>query len=210
MRLRITFHKTDAMRFTGHLDLHRTWERTFRRASLPLAYSHGFHPQPRINLACALPLGFTSQSEVADIWLQADLPVDVIKTDLEKAVPPGIEIVSVEELDPRLPALQTQVQSSEYEITLLDHTLKLDERIRDLLSCSSLPRERRGKIYDLRPLIEELSCLTDDAQGRPRLLVRLAARASATGRPEEVLAALNVSPEAARVHRTKLIFEPGV
>jgi radical SAM-linked protein len=44
------------MRYTGHLDLHRAWERTFRRARLPLAYSQGFHPQPRLNLACALPL----------------------------------------------------------------------------------------------------------------------------------------------------------
>jgi radical SAM-linked protein len=210
MRLRVTFQKTDAMRFTGHLDLHRTWERTFRRAGLSLAYSHGFHPQPRINLACALPLGFTSQCEVADIWLQENRPVEEIKAGLDRAVPPGIEIVSVEEMDPRLPALQIQVQSSVYEITLLDHTMKLEERIQDLLSASSLPRERRGKEYDLRPLIEALDRLNNDPHGRPRLQVRLSARANATGRPEEVLAALGISPEAARVHRTELIFEPGV
>ena len=46
------FSKTDAMRYTGHLDLHRAWERTFRRAGLPLAYTQGFSPHPRINLAC--------------------------------------------------------------------------------------------------------------------------------------------------------------
>ncbi len=59
-RLRLTFAKTAAMRYTGHLDLHTTWERTLRRARLPLAYSQGFHPQPKIQLASALPLGFTS------------------------------------------------------------------------------------------------------------------------------------------------------
>ncbi len=195
------------MRFTGHLDLHRTWERTFRRASLPLEYSHGFHPQPRINLACALPLGFTSQSEVADAWLQADFPVADIRDALSRAVPPGIEILDVEEIDPHLPALQTQVLSAEYLITLLDYTATLDERITELLSNSSLPRERRGKAYDLRPLIEELRRLPNDEQGRPRLLVRLAARAGATGRPEELLTALNIIPESARVHRTRLFFE---
>ncbi len=195
------------MRFTGHLDLHRTWERTFRRAGLPLAYSHGFHPQPRINLACALPLGFTSQSEVADVWLQADLPVPDIRAALNRAVPPGIEIMDVEEMDPRLPALQTQVLSAEYLITLLDYTAQLDDRIADLLSNSSLPRERRGKAYDLRPLIEELLRLPNDDQGHPRLLVRLAARAGATGRPEELLTALEITPESARVHRTRLFFE---
>jgi radical SAM-linked protein len=48
------------MRYTGHLDLYRTWERTLRRAGLPLAYSQGFKPHPRIVLACALPLGCTT------------------------------------------------------------------------------------------------------------------------------------------------------
>ena len=61
------------MRFTGHLDLHRAWERTFRRAGLPLAYSQGFNPHPRLNLASALPLGFTSEGEVIDVWLEQDL-----------------------------------------------------------------------------------------------------------------------------------------
>lgn len=78
MRLRLTFAKTDAMRFTGNLDLHRTWERTIRRAGLPLAYSQGFHPQPRLNLASALPLGFTSQFEMVDVWLENEMPLEQI------------------------------------------------------------------------------------------------------------------------------------
>ena len=58
MRLRITFAKTDEMRFTGHLDLHRTWERIFRRAGLPLAYSQGFHPQPAHQPGLRTTFGF--------------------------------------------------------------------------------------------------------------------------------------------------------
>jgi radical SAM-linked protein len=119
MRLRITFRKTDAMRFTGHLDLHRTWERTFRRAGLPLAYSHGFHPQPRINLACALPLGFTSQSEVADVWIENNLPLADIKAALDRAAPPGIEILEIEELDPPN-ILANSVAAAGCQATLLD------------------------------------------------------------------------------------------
>ncbi len=53
MRLRITFSKQGALRYTGHLDLHKIWERTARRAGLPLAYSQGFHPHPQIQLAAA-------------------------------------------------------------------------------------------------------------------------------------------------------------
>ena len=64
MRIRITFVKQGALRYTGHLDLHKLWERAARRAELPLAYSQGFHPQPKMNMAAALPLGFSSRCEV--------------------------------------------------------------------------------------------------------------------------------------------------
>ena len=61
MRIRITFSKTAAMRYTGHLDLHRAWERTFRRAGLPLAYSQGFHPQP---LGQKIGMGFYGKNRL--------------------------------------------------------------------------------------------------------------------------------------------------
>ncbi len=208
MRLRITFAKTDEMRFTGHLDLHRTWERIFRRAGLPLAYSQGFHPQPRINLASALPLGFTSEAELADVWLETTLPLDHIRKALTPALPPGLKLIEIQEADLRAPSLQTQVVASEYLVTLLDPVEHLDERILEVISASSLPRDRRGKKYDLRPLILELARLPDDEKGRGRLKMRLTAVEGATGRPEEVLIALDIAPEAARVHRTSLYFQP--
>jgi hypothetical protein len=74
------------------------------------------------------------------------------------------------------------------------------------MAASVLPRQRRGKPYDLRPLIETLERLPDDVYGLPRLRVRLAARESATGRPEELLEALGIRHETARVHRTQLIL----
>ena len=69
------------MQFTGHLDLILTWERTFRRASLPLAYSEGFNPRPIINLAAPLPLGFISTAEIGDFWLSEYLnPGEVLES----------------------------------------------------------------------------------------------------------------------------------
>ncbi len=70
MRARITFSKQGALRYTGHLDLHRLWERAMRRADLPLSYSQGFHPQPKISLASALPLGFASRCRSLGCALQ--------------------------------------------------------------------------------------------------------------------------------------------
>jgi len=205
MRLRILFSKTEAMRYTGHLDLHRSWERTFRRSRLPLAYSQGFHPQPRINLACALPLGFTSQAELVDIWIEDTLPIENIQAALERAVPPGIQIHSIQSVDLRLPSLPSQVQAVEYDILFLEETPDIQLRLEALLGSASLVRERREKTYDLRPLIEEISLLPPDPSGHCRLYVRLTAQVGATGRPEELLSALGYDPASTRVHRTKII-----
>jgi radical SAM-linked protein len=220
MRLRITFSKQGALRYTGHLDLHNLLERAARRAGLPLAYSQGFHPQPKINIASALPLGFSSRAEVMDIWLMTDCEIPRLRIDLQAALPTGIQILVAEQVDDRAPALQTQVVSAEYEVTLSEDTStspsasasNLTSRLAAIMEAVSLPRERRGKPYDLRPLIEELA-LTPvpsprEAYGRGgKIFMRLAAREGATGRPEEVLAELGIPVESARVERTRLLFQ---
>jgi uncharacterized protein (DUF2344 family) len=261
MRLRIIFSKNGALRYTGHLDLQTTWERTVRRAGLPLAYTHGFHPGPKIQIASALPLGFIGRAEIVDIWLeepaatpepgdhvgaglactnaedigvpaQGDHKGRPYRDLLQRAAPPGLTVLSVEQVAETGPALQTQVTSAEYEVTLLDPLdgNELAKNLAATLATESLPRQRRGKTYDLRPLIEELSLLpselsalpatagaprsgshTDPGKGQPerpeaRLFMRLAARAGATARPEEVLDVLGIPPDAARIERTRLIL----
>jgi radical SAM-linked protein len=209
-RIRITFSKQGALRYTGHLDLHKLWERAARRAELPLSYSQGFHPQPKISLASALPLGFSSQAEVMDIRLNEEVPHEEILARLGENLPSGIKVLSIESVDERAPALQTQVGSAEYQVILTEPIdgSELKRNVDDLLKSESLPRERRGKKYDLRPLIDELAIstlnLNDD---KPGLFMRLAAREGATGRPEEVLEALGISADTARVERTRLIFQ---
>lgn len=194
------------MRYTGHLDLFRTWERTIRRAGLPLAYSMGFRPHPRLNLAAALPLGFTSECEVLDIWLERELETIEIIERLQQALPPGIELHRVKAVELRAPALQREVTAAEYLVTLLEGVPDLDARIVEILEAEHLLRDRRGRKYDLRPLILELTRLPDTSTGNARILMRLAAREGATGRPEEVVRALGGKAERARFHRLRLIF----
>lgn len=210
MRLRIHFSKNDLMRFTGHLDLHRAWERIFRRAGLPLAYSQGFSPHPRINLASALPLGFTSKAELVDVWLEEELPLGEIATALQPAIPPGIQITEIQGVSERLPSLQSSLESSEFVVTFLDEQPDLQEEVQRLLEADSLPRTRRNKPYDLRPLIQSLEVLPAGAEGYARLGMRLSAREGATGRPEEVLDCMGIPVEDCRVHRTGLFFDRGV
>ena len=193
------------MRYTGHLDLHRAWERAFRRARLPLAYSQGFHPQPRLNLACALPLGFTSDCEVLDAWLEQELTSAHVQQALDPSLPPGIHIQHIEPVEQHLPALQIQVQSAEYVITLLESPPDLPERLDRLEKATSLPRLRRNKPYDLRPLIEDLH-FASDSTGRSCLELRMTAREGATGRPEELLAELGIPFDVTRVQRTRLLY----
>jgi radical SAM-linked protein len=206
MRIRITFAKTEAMRFTSHLDLHRTWERTFRRARLPLAYSHGFNPRPRLNLASALPLGFTGSQEVLDAWLEQTLPIPDIQHALTQAAPPGIRIQGIESMDERAPTLQTMVEASEYTLILGEQLPDLDAQLQALIQAESLPRQRRGKDYDLRRLVLDLKRLPNCEDGRQRIYARLKAQEGATGRPEEVLETLGVDPLSVRVNRDCLVL----
>lgn len=208
MRIRITFAKQGALRYTGHLDLHKLWERTARRAELPLAYSQGFHPQPKMNIAAALPLGFSSRCEVMDMRLQNDIPLEGLSEKLQHTLPTGIRVISVECVDDREPALQTQVELAEYEVTLKEPIDRsdLERRIESVMQADSLPRERRGKNYDLRPLIEDLS-LPPSPSHLSLIFMRLKAQEGATGRPEEVLDALGIPFEETRIERTKLLFK---
>lgn len=204
-RVRITYGKLDNLRYVGNLDMHTVWERTLRRAALPLAYNKGFNPRPRFQIAASLPLGATSRCEIIDAWLEQPPPLEEIRARLARSAPPGLLVVAVEEVPLQSPAMQIRLLASEFEVTLLDAppAEELDQRIAGLRAAESLPRQWRGKAYDLRPLVEEIERL----QGEPaRLFLRLAAREGATGRPEEVLSALGLDPLSGRIHRTSLIF----
>jgi len=179
-----------------------------RRADLPLSYSLGFHPQPKISIAAALPLGFSSRGEVLDIRFNAEIPTEEIAARLSVSLPPDLQIIDVEIVDEREPALQTQVLSATYDVHLTEPVdgSELARKVEEMLMSESLPRERRSKLYDLRPLIETLNVITETNE-KVWLQMKLAARDGATGRPEEVLTALGIEPEYTHVERTKLIFQ---
>jgi len=211
MGIRITFAKQGPLRYTGHLDLHKLWERAARRAELPLAYSQGFHPQPKMNIAAALPLGFSSLCEVMDLKLEHEIQLEGLREKLQQTLPAGIQVLNVESADERARALQTQVISAEYQVALTGSidVSELKRKIDSVMESQSIIRERRGKMYDLRPLIEELSLtLEPSLAGREELSIHmcLAAREGATGRPEEVLDTLGIAFEETRIERTNLIF----
>ncbi len=205
IRIRFSHTKTGALRYTGNLDMQKVWERTFRRAKLPLAYSQGFHPQPRINQACPLPLGFSSAVELLDVWLNEEMPLAEIEAAVQAAAPAGVSINSLEQIDLHAPRLQTLADTADYRITLHQDVTKaeLDQKIAALLAAASLERERRGKSYDLRPMIMAIRSeeLLDHSL---HIYLRLTVREGATGRPEEVLRVMGLDPFAVSIERIQL------
>ena len=209
MRCRITYRKTAPLRYTGNLDIQKIWERYLRRAGLPVAYSQGFHPQPRIQQACPLPLGFLSQAELADIYLDDDtLRPDDINRALQAMPYPGIEIAAVEEVDLTEATLAGRVTATEYLAEWIDpiDADQLASKVFALLNTPQLLRSRRDRDYDLRPLIEALDVLPADSAHNTGLCMQLSARQGATGRPEEVVAALGYAPFDVRYMRTRIYF----
>lgn len=200
--MRVHFSKGGPMRFTGHLDLMRAWARLLRRAALPVAYTQGYNPQARLNLAAALPLGFTSGCELIDVWLKEPLVPEEFLGRAAAAVPPGLTVHAAREVDLKAKSLQSQLQATAYRVALVPSP-DLASSVDALLGASTLPRERRGKEYDLRPLIEGI-WLEEGAMG-----MRLVARPGATGRPDEVLFALGLDALSYHIHRTHLFFQDG-
>ncbi len=211
MRLRIYFSKSGALRYTGHLDLHSLWERTVRRAGLPLSYTQGFHPGPKIQLASALPLGFIGCAEIVDIWIDdtADSLDRSFKELLQSSSPPGLIISTVEVVDSHTPALQTRVLSAEYEVALLEPSTDsgLELQACCLIGCKLPPPGTSGQGLRPAPPGRIAGTYPRGWFPPPRLHMRLSAREGATGRPEEVLDALGIPSETTRIERTRLILQ---
>ncbi len=198
-RIRITFSKGEEIGYISHLDMMRLWKRALRRANVPLAYSKGFNPQPKISIAAPLPVGFTGEEEVMDILLERPVSLTSLARSVKKQTPPGITLKEVREVYMALPSLQSQVRFAEYTVSPLDGE-EIECKIEELLVAEAIPRERRGKKYDLRPLIGDLR-----VEGSS-LWMRLKHDAQGAGRPDEVLAALGLERAGKAIHRTRLIF----
>lgn len=204
-RIRITYGKFGAMRFVGHLDTVTTWERILRRAEIPLEYTQGFNPRPRIQFASALALGISSECEYFDAWLTARLDGDFPDEWIVRLVgksPAGLRIFALEDVPVRAPSLPQQVASAEYIITPLDPSLDPDDlkaRVDALLAQPVIERTRRKKTYDLRPLVFGLNVLPDGT-----LAAWLATGESRNARPDELLDELGLTFDSVRIHRRKL------
>jgi len=207
-RLRLKFGKHGPARYISHLDLARAVERALNRSRLPVAYTQGYNPRPRVQFASALPLGFTSDCELADVWLEQEVPPDKAWARLAPVMPPGLPLLEVSQAPLDAPAMQAAIVEAIYQVDASDviDDAGLQRRVQSLLSQEKVLRERRGKEYDLRPLIRGLHIEQSD-DGPPLLTMRLVQLPGNTGRPDELLLALDLDPLDVRVHRVAIILQ---
>lgn len=211
-RLRVTFSQDGALRYVGHLDMVRTWERALRRAGVPLAYSAGFNPGPRLYFASGLPLGATGRAEIVDVLLTEVMARDGFLAAVGPHLPAGLALIRAEEEPLKTPALQGLLRASVWQVDVQsDETpAALASRIDALLAQETIPAHKRRKGrdagYDLRPLVLELSYAGQPEPGWHRLAMILRSEPSATGRADAVLAALGLAEAVARIERMHPVF----
>jgi radical SAM-linked protein len=213
-RMRVTFATDDTVKYVGHLDMARAWERAIRRARLPLAYSQGFNPQARMHFAAALPVGFTGQAELIDVFLDAEVEPAGFLLQLAPALPAGIRLTGAAAVPRELPSLQAAITAARYRVEL--ETTESDEAFASQLAAFMARAEawrerRRGKEvarYDLRPLVQSLT-YTGPCELGQSFDTEMRAEPGATGRPDELLAELGYEMALRRVVRLELMLADG-
>lgn len=215
-RVRLIYAKGEAVKFISHQDEFRLWERTLRRADLPLLYKQGFNPQPHMQFASPLGVGFTGDAEPLDITLSPPVPLDELQQRIAAKLPPGVTLHSAQEVPLKADALQRLLIGADYSILIYAapgelEGAELEQRIAAFLDETTIWRERERKgaryQYNLRPLVFELCYMgyTPDAEEH-RIFLRVQQRAGATGRPDEVVGALGLDRYARTLRRDRLYF----
>ena len=190
-KIQLEFSKMGRTRFISHLELAHLFYRASKRAALPLSYSEGFHPMPRIVFAKALSVGVESLKEVVYLELEGRVSPPEVKRRLNAALPRGIEIGEAREVL-SFSTLPVFPSHSVYQISL-DHLLSKEEvvtRIQKALEEKEIyiDQERKGKRrrIDIRPLIERMDLKEGDANRWGMELV-LRVEEGRTAKPPEVL-----------------------
>ncbi|MFZ5898399.1 MAG: TIGR03936 family radical SAM-associated protein [Bacillota bacterium] len=219
MRIRLAYKQSGPARYLGHLDVMRAFERTFRRAGLPLAYSQGFNPRPKMVFAAPLPLGFCGGQEYVDVELAGEVDPEQLKESLNRTIPAGLEILKARKVPDVTPALMSILNRARYtacgELPNGVQQEQVQNAVALLMARGEVYVERKTgkglKTRDIRPGIRSLQVNVKDRSFT--LIMELAAGSGGTVRPDEVLIALSelmaIPLDAVDIWRTALLSREG-
>ncbi|GAA2354630.1 TIGR03936 family radical SAM-associated protein [Saccharopolyspora halophila] len=215
-KLRLRYAKRGRLRFTSHRDVARTFERALRRAGVPMAYSQGFSPHPKVSWAGAVPTGVSSEAEYLELQLVEVVDPEVLRAELDAALPDGVDVLTATPASPG--ALADRLEVSRWRIDLPDTDVaELSAAAEKLMAAEEALVERATKdgrrtidaraallsaevLEGPRPIAERdqkrsTTARVDDWPGASTpygILVTVVRQTTPVVRPDDVLSALRV------------------
>jgi radical SAM-linked protein len=193
-KLRIRYAKRGRLRFTSHRDFGRAFERAVRRAGLPIAYSSGFSPHPRISYANASPTGAASEAEYLEIGVTRPCDPDDVRMALDEALPPGLDILDV--VVAGKGALSDRLEAGRWRITLPGIPVaRARDAVQRFLATDAIEVTRMTKgglrTFDCRSAVVSLSVLDNtDSADECAILDVVVRHGTPAVRPDDILAGL--------------------
>jgi len=197
-RVRVRYTKRGRLRFTSHRDIGRAFERAVRRAGLPVAYSSGFHPHPRLSYAGAAPTGAASEAEYLEIGLAQRCSADAVRVALDAAMPSGLDVVDAVTAAPG--GLAERLQASRWQVRMPGvGTVAARAAVAALLAADSVEVSRQTKkglrTFDVRGAVVSLrvggSAASREGLAAQCVILEMVVRhGQPSARPDDVLAGL--------------------
>lgn len=162
-RVRVRYAKAGKLRFVSAIDLTRIWERSLRRADLPIAYSEGFSPHPKLSFPDALPLGYDSTGEYAELTFAAPVAVDDMREALNEALPEGMAVLAAVSVRPGAPKLAKALRAGLWRLGYPDACVgEVARAVATVREATAVivDRDRKGETtqIDIRPALDQLTC----------------------------------------------------
>ncbi|MFD1663320.1 TIGR03936 family radical SAM-associated protein [Streptomyces caeni] len=193
-RIRLRYTKRGRLRFTSHRDFQRAFERALRRAEVPMAYSAGFTPHPKVSYANAAPTGTGSEAEYLEIALTQARDPDTLRELLDESLPSGLDIV--EAVEARTSGLADRLDASVWDLRLNGVALADAERaVAAFNAAGTVDVQRLTKngvrTFDARAAVVSLEAHSDGPTDQPCAILRLVVRhVTPAVRPDDVLSGL--------------------
>ena len=221
-RIRFQFSKGTEVKYTSHLDLISVFTRAFRRADIPIAYSLGFSPHPKISFSSALPVGTTSEAEFADIELDKSVEVEDFVSRVNAQLPFGVMILRAQEISLRAESLMAQTGFASYLVRIPESdcqiTNDLEKKIQSIMSSDQIIVGRRQKSkrpdkqnvgnisqIDIKPYVKSIK-LSGCDNGTLQLEMTLGDGGSNKVRPEEIVGLLfsDIAGDSEQYHKVSI------
>lgn len=210
---RVRFTKEEHFKFLSHLELIRTIERALKRANIPMAYSEGFHPHPKLSFGPALAVGLNSIDEYFDMQLTIDLETEILITNLNQNLPQGIKVTAIKKCTRHVKPLNAIINRAAYIIVLkVESNLieAISDQLHQLMTLSEIVVSRQNKngqkMVNIRPWLHNLSI---EAINDHQLQLHFTGEIGSGGnlRPEDLISQITYPVEVEKIVRVGLWHE---